>query len=314
MKLNFKTLFFFSLILNSLIVFGFVSSKLTEEKPSHSKYPYLSQRVFVENPKDFLTNFMPLRNALQVYITANGVDKISVYFEYLPSGTSVGVNDRKVFQIASLIKVPVVLAVYKQIEEGKLFEDQLLIVTEGNIDKRFGDLWKKGAGTKVTVKEAVDLALKESDNTAASLLLDTVGDEALTNVFTNLEIDYLKEKRLTLISAKGYSSVFRTLYLSSYLKFENSQKILDILTQTKFKSQLEAGVSSGTMVAHKIGTYTDNSGSGVYSDCGNVYLANRPYFLCIMIQGDETYATQHMAEISTMVFKFVESVEGRERE
>lgn len=299
---------FLSIVINVFGIWYFVSHEGAIEhdlEESSQNFPYLSQRIFAEDPRDFLTNFEPLRNALQVYITEKGVRNIGVFFEYLPSGTSIGVNDRIEHQIASLVKVPVVIGTYKQIEEGKLTKETLLTIAEEDIDKRFGNLWQKGAGAQISVKEAIDLTLKESDNTSANLLLRTIGDQELTRVFTNLEIEYNKDKGLTLISPKNYSSVFRTLYLSSYLSFENSSEILDILTLTIFKDYLEAGVDSETKVAHKIGVYTDEGGDGLYSDCGNIYLSNRPYFLCIMVVGNEAYAKEQISEISKMVSTFV---------
>lgn len=311
MKFNFKILFLISLAINILILLWLpfhlksVGGKFEEQSKN---YPLLSQRIFVEDPRDFLTNFSPLRNALQVYISENGKEDIQVYFEYLPSGASVGVNDREVHEIVSLIKVPVAMEVYKKIEEGKIAEGDILTVQEVDLDKRFGELWKRGAGTKVTVREAVELSLQDSDNTASNMLLRTVGLQSLEETFTNLEVEFNSKNGIVFISPKNYSSVFRTLYLSSYLKLENSQKILDILTRTKFKDFLEAGVPSGTKVAHKIGNYVDKEGDGLYSDCGNIYLSNRPYFLCIMVTGSNKYATEHISEISRLVATFIEQV------
>src|SRR5690606_26339855 len=74
------------------------------------EYPYLSKRVLIELPQDTLINFLELRRALRSEIASYGESQFGVYFEYLPTGTNIGVNDRSEFHAASLFKVPVVMA------------------------------------------------------------------------------------------------------------------------------------------------------------------------------------------------------------
>ena len=108
-----------SIILNvALLSFTFTSSP--NPVPSlHKNYPYLSKRIFVENQNDVLISFTKLRSLLKSYVAAIPM-KTGVYFEYLPSSTSIGINEKEQFIPASLIKIPIVMAIYKKIESGKL--------------------------------------------------------------------------------------------------------------------------------------------------------------------------------------------------
>ncbi len=296
-----------SVLLN---VFFTIKTILQEnEAKQSSRYEYLSKRIFAENQNDILINFTPLREALRAYV-GKQPHPIGVYFEYLPAGTSIGVNDSLETKIASLIKIPVVMAAYKAIEEKKITLDQVITVGEDDIDPTFGALWEKGPGTTLTVKETIDLALKESDNTATRALTDALPEFSIERVFNSLDIPKNKEENYILISPKNYTSILRSLYLSSYLEQEDSDAILETLTQTKYNDKLPAGVEEKVPVAHKIGTYNiDDRQESVYSDCGIVYVPNRPYSLCIMMHGyAEEEVRQHMQLISNMVYQYIVKV------
>ena len=101
--------------------------------------------------------------------------------------------------------------------------------------------------------------------------------------------------------------------MSSYLKAEDSNKVLSILTKTDFNDKIAAGVPKEVPVAHKIGVF---GGKGelsqeVFSDCGIIYVPNRPYTLCIMTRGDdENIARQHMKNISQLVYGYVSQIDN----
>lgn len=278
-----------------------------DSNPS-AKYPLLSKRIFAESQNDILINFTPLRTAMREYV-AKQPQQIGVYFEYLPSGTSIGVNDQMEVKLASLIKVPVAMAAFRQIESGKLKPDTILVVQKEDLDSRFGELWKHGAGTRISVEAALDYTLIDSDNTAATLLMRTVGKDALVEVFDALDLPKHKEGSFVILSPKNYSSILRSLYLSSYLERESSSAILDLLTRSKFDDKLKAGVPDGLHVAHKIGVFKSQSDEEVFNDCGIVYAPDRPYTLCIMVVGDEEVSRKHMKHLSKMVYGYIEKVE-----
>lgn len=303
-----------SIFVNLLFIAAFVSV-LNQQKDQEKNnvdstlYPFLSKRIFAENQNDILINFIPLRQALREYVDKQK-GRIGVYFEYLPSGTSIGVNDKMEVRLASLIKIPVIMAVYKQIEAGKLKKDQVLTIGESDINKLFGDLWKRGAGAKVTVEELVKLSLIDSDNTATRTLVSSLPRGAIDDVFDSLDIPKDKAGNLPIISPKNYSSILRALYLSSYLKKQDSNEILEVLTTTQFNDKLPAGVPENVKIAHKIGIFDQQDVEKIFSDCGIVYSLQRPYILCIMTKSSEDKAREYMQHLSKIVYGYVVAVKG----
>lgn len=235
-------------------------------------------------------------------------DQFGVYFEYLPSGVSIGMNEKDEFILVSLLKVPVVMAVYKNIEQGTTNPNDMLTITQADQDSKFGDLYKEPLGTKISVQDAIRLTLTQSDNTAKNLLGHTLSNADIVDVFDYLDIPKDTQGQNLVVSPKNYSSILRSLYLSSYLQKEHSNEILNYLTQSNFNDKLIAGIPSSVKVAHKIGVYDPNTNDmPVFTDCGIVYAIKRPYILCMMTKSKEENARVYMSTISKMIYDYVVS-------
>ena len=269
----------------------------------HKKYPLLSTDVVGDNPNDILINFVPLRNALQDKFKTIDA-KQSFYFEYLPDGTSIRVGADQQLVAASLIKVPLVMNLYRAAELGRVDLDKHITVSAEELDNAYGDLYKRGAGFTMTLREAAQYALRDSDNTATHVIFDQ-----LKNVLSydeqslaRLDIDQNIEDGQAVITARSYSSVLKGLYFSSYLTNDDSQELLQHLSQSSAQNRLAKGVPSGVPVAHKIGVYNANWAE---SDCGIVYVPKRPYIICVMVGLPEDQADTFIADVSKTVYDFV---------
>lgn len=270
---------------------------------AEKKYPLLSKRVLQEYPQDILINFYNLRTDLR-QITEPYGESFGLYFEYLPTGTSVSINATDEFYAASLFKVPVIMAYYHGKERTKNTDDPYIEVKPEHIDKEYGELWKKGPGTKLRASEAIRLAIIESDNTAIKALLPHIMQEDFKSVYDGIDLELHADNNGALVSARTYSTVLKALYYSSLLSKENSQHILSLLAQTKFNDKLVAGVPQDVAVAHKIGDFKSDKDQG-FRDCGIVYATRRPYVLCMFSVGDEQMAKERMQQVSKKVYEFV---------
>ena len=266
-------------------------------------YPLLSKRVLSDSRNDPIINFVPLRKALQQKFDGIAAQK-SFYFEYLPSGTSIRVGADNELIAASLIKVPLCMNLYKAAELGKVDLDRTVTIKSSELDNAYGDLWEKGAGTRITLRDAAKLALTQSDNTATHVIFDTIhglltADQESLN---QLDVDQNMQNGEAVINAKSYASVLKGLYLSSYLQPKNSEEILQYLTQSTATNRLVAGLPGGIRAAHKIGVY---NAAWSESDCGIVYVPKRPYVVCVMVGLPDTQANQFIADVSKQVYQYV---------
>ncbi len=295
-----------SLVLNSYLLVSVHASAQTSTTRQAAEFPLISKRVFVDNPNNILVNFVALRTQLRNYVESRP-HRLGLYFEYLPSGVSIGLNEKDNFIQASLLKVPIVMAVFSDVEKGKLTLDQKVTIQERHLDKGFGTLWQAGAGKEITIQEAVNLTLTQSDNTAKNVLLSVIDLEDLDQVYDYLDIPKESEDLGPVVSAKNYSSILRSLYLASFLPTDHSNYILEQMTHSVHKDKLVAGVASKVPVAHKIGVYTNPTiaDPDIYTDCGIVYARLRPYILCLMVEAPDEVATTDMKNLSEIVYTYV---------
>lgn len=299
-----------------IIILFFVASVATnayflyqkKEAPKEIKksYDFLAKRIFLENSNDTLINFTLLRSQLNEY-TSSRSNPTGVYFEYLPTGVSIGVNQNGRFITASLLKIPIAMAVYRQLEEGKIKEDQLLTIKESHLDQFFGEGYTRKIGSQIKVSEALHDMIVFSDNTAKNVLLDQIPFGSLLDISESLDIPVDKNSFFDTITPKNYSSILRSLFFSAYLNYENSDTLLRLLSETPFKDKLSAGIPENIKFSHKIGVFEieGEKNKSIFSDCGIVYIPNRPYIICVMSASPEKEAQESMKEISNMVYKYV---------
>lgn len=278
--------------------------KADDFNKAQKQYPLLSKRVLQDFPQDILINFLDLRTQLRETVNP-WESSFGFYFEYLPTGVSIGINEKEEFYAASLFKVPVIMAYYNKRESDGLLGDEQFTVLQEDIDSQFGTLWKKGVGYKIKSSEAIRLALEESDNTAAKIIARSIRKESFQNVYDSIDIDLSVASGGAILTTKNYTSILKALYFSAVLQKNDSQAILDMLTKSKFNDKLVAGVGNGIVVAHKIGDYTDRAENTAFMDCGIVYVPRRPYSLCMISVGDEETARERMSKVSKMIYDYV---------
>lgn len=265
-------------------------------------YPLLSRRIYRIPEQQLILNYVPLRKDLRTYIaTQSGT--VSVYFEYIPTGNSIAINDQIPFAFASLLKVPMAMAVQKKIATGQLHQTDELIITKETIDPNFGTLWEKGIGTKITVADALRLTLQESDNTAYQLLRTKITAPEFAAIFENLDIPLLVEGDQPVVTAKNLTSVFKSLFFSSSLTQPDSSTILDSLTHSTYTTGIRSDIPDSIKIAHKMGVREETK--ALY-DCGIIYLPNKPYFLCVMTQNFSPEQGEHILQtISDKIYTFL---------
>lgn len=274
-------------------------------------YPLLAKRIFVENPAEPFINFSTLRSQLNQYYTDSNL-KGSLYFEYLPTGTSIKIDGDVDYVAASLIKLPAAMDLYKASELGKVDINKTITLQQDWLDAAYGELYKKGAGYQLTLKEAAKIMLEDSDNTALRAIGTSINGllQPDEQSYNSLDVDLLQNADLTVsVSSRSYSSFLKCLYFACYLNKDNSQELLNYLSHTKYSNRLVAGIKdSNITVAHKTGNYAQDT----QSDCGIVYLPNMSYLLCVMIKGQDNPSTdQQIAELSEIVYTYITSVKAK---
>lgn len=119
---------------------------------------------------------------------------------------------------------------------------------------------------------------------ANSALIQLIGEDKVFKVYDDLKLHRPSEDKEG-YTVQEYSYLFRVLYNGTYLSKELSERVLELLSKTKFANGIVAGVPSGTVVSHKFGIKTLSDDVRELHDCGIVYYPENPYFVCVMTRG-----------------------------
>lgn len=300
------------LIANVFFWYLVINNRSSEKQKD---FPLLAKRLTVDNPNDNIVDFQPLRSEIQNYLKQTGIDH-SYYFEYLPTGVSIRSGETNQLVAASLMKLPLVMDVYKLSEQGAIKLDDKITITDKDIDNKvgFGNTSNLKAGDKITYREAAKLSLTESDNTASLALYretkDKLPQDKQAISFLDLEINYESandREDYVYISSKSYSSILKCLYLSCYNNYNSSNEILQYLTNSKNRDRLASGINDKTPVANKIGVFQNK----VQSDCAVVYEPKRPYLVCLMFftDGKTADVNQYFKKVAELTQNYIKSIE-----
>lgn len=228
----------------------------------------------------------------------------SVYFRDLNNGPWFGVNATNAdFYPASLLKVPLMMAVYKQAMLQPGFINKQVEVTDNGFNNietiKSSNYLKKGQVKSVA--DVVESMVKYSDNNASHILNGIVDQGIYDETYKDLGIE-LPDKPDYFISVRTYASFFRILYNATYLWEPFSQHALELLTESEYKDGLVAGVPGNVKVAHKFGE-RQLPGQKQLHDCGIIYNGNNPYVLCVMTRGqDNAELAETIKNISETVY------------
>ncbi|HEV3469706.1 MAG TPA: serine hydrolase [Pyrinomonadaceae bacterium] len=272
-----------------------------------------------------------LEDKVQKIIGASGAERVAVAFQDLETGEEVLVNAGESFHAASMMKVPVMMEVYRQAAAGELplggrlpvrndFESiadgsRFSVAAEDDSERT---LYERVGGTE-TVRELVRLMITESSNLATNIVIARVTPERVMALMRELgarDIRVLRgvedgkayERGLNnTTTARDLLIVLRAIAEGRVVSGEASEEMVKILLGQKFNEGIPAGVPQGVRVAHKTGSITK-----VNHDAGIVYVPGRkPYVLAVLTRGieDERRAHRLIADISRAVYESV--VEGQ---
>lgn len=105
--------------------------------------------------------------------------RLGVYLLRPADGSEMNYQADRPWYLASATKAPVAIAVLQAVDEGQLtLEQSIELQKNDQVDGSGGLVWED-AGTRYSVRELLEEMLQESDNTAANMLIRTLGEDEL---------------------------------------------------------------------------------------------------------------------------------------
>jgi beta-lactamase class A len=104
---------------------------------------------------------------------------VGIYMKHVESGESVGLNENRRFQLASVFKIPVLVTLHKQIALGKVSLDDRVNFEQRMKTYGSGLMASMKPGLNISVQDLQLLMMARSDNTATDILYALVTPQAI---------------------------------------------------------------------------------------------------------------------------------------
>jgi|UPI00036F5DDE beta-lactamase class A len=233
-----------------------------------------------------------------------------MFFLDLETGDYLDINGEKVFPAASTIKFPILVALFEDIDSGRVKLNEILVMRRDLMTGGSGIMQYKRPGTKFSLWETATKMITISDNTATNMIIDRLGGKAKLNqrfrswglqntVIRNLLGDF---KGTNTTSPKDLVRLSALIVKNQLLSDASRSRVLDLMSRVENKSLLPRGLGKGAIISHKTGTL-----GIVLGDAGIIQMpTGRRYLAGIMVRrpfGDLA-AKSFINQVSHLVYDY----------
>jgi len=275
-----------------------------------------------------------LRDAVEKIAGESKARAVAVALLDFDSGLRFSIAGDRWFHAASTIKVAVLLAVFRAVDEGRLRLDDSLHVRNRFISAADGFPFRldsdsdalpklyQAIGRTVNISALAEGMIAASSNLATNLLLDLVGVAYARNVLREAQVSGVELRRGVedhaahergidnQVTADGLLTLLCAVR-GNFLSNESREHAIRILLAQRFKSMIPAGLPAHATVAHKTGEI-----STACHDMGIVYLPERqPYIAVILTEFDSELdgRRETVAAISEVIHRSLTGTERKSR-
>ena len=269
---------------------------LTQEQPVSTKSVEGKSSPELQNP-ELQTQLEKLASDARGHVGAAAL--------VLETGESVSINPHDHFPMQSVYKLPIGMAVMKQVDAGKLQLAQRVAVTKNDFVRvgQYSPIRDKNPnGAELSVSDLLRYAISESDGTASDVLMKLAGGPQVIQAYlTELKINDM----IVLNTEKEIGHDWQTQY-KNWATPEAAVALLDALYERRGLSEssqslllkymtesipgakrLKGLLPAGTVVAHKTGTSGTEKGiTAATNDIGIITLPNKRHLAIAVFVAD----------------------------
>jgi beta-lactamase class A len=174
----------------------------------------------------------------------------------------VSINGDRAFSTASIIKIPVLIELFRRIDYGLTKIDKEVEFQKFHQADGSGWIQYRPIGGSYSLEYLARLMIQFSDNTATNILLDEVGGLAeLNDIMIQWGIqnghmeNWLPDLTGTnVMSPKDYTMMLYNVAKNpEFLSPESRDKIIEIMSNIKNRNLINCGMPCGSTIAHKTG-------------------------------------------------------------
>ena len=266
------------------------STVATKEQTAGEKNPADTASAAPAAPEALQLNqeLGALKTRVQILATENPNLTAGIFVVDLDTGSYLNFNGDAPFASASTIKVPILVAFFQAVDEGKVQLDQMLTLKSEHIVGGSGEMQDDAPGKKYSALEVVKKMIVVSDNTATNMMIELLGGaEVLNQHFATwgLRATVLRNNLPDLegtntTSPKDLINIIAQVDRGNLVSVKSRDRIFQIMRQTQNDSLLPKGLGEGAVISHKTGNINT-----MLADAGMVDLPNgKRYLVAVMVK------------------------------
>ncbi len=287
----------------------------------------LSLLFFLSACQEKLTNKEVLRDTLEAQIDSIEGTVAVAFYNLSDPEDSLLINANEEFHAASTMKVPVMIELFKQADQGNInLNDSMLLknefksIVDGSpysmdISDDSDDRVYQQIGTQVALKYLMHSMITVSSNLATNVLIELVDAKKVTATMQSLgahRMEVLRGVEDQKAYDQGLSNSTTVRDLMLIMKAiadttagtpQDCAAMIDILKDQQFNEMIPRYLPKDVRVAHKTGSIT-----GVHHDSAIVYLPDgRAYVLVLLSKKlkDFDQGTKQLAELSRTIYDYM---------
>ena len=253
---------------------------------------------------------VPLKSSLQQLAGEYQDLEPKVFVVDLDTKGFVSIEGEEVIASASTIKLPILVAFFEAVDEGKITLEERLIMTEDSIGGGSGTMQYQEPGTKFSALETASKMMTTSDNTATNMLIERMGGmEKLNQRFIKMG---LKATRLrnplpdltgtNTTTAEDLGNLLAKIDAGELISLRSRDRLLYIMRNLVRNTLLPVGLEPGAIIAHKTGDI-----KSVLGDAGIIDMPNgKRYIASILVKRPDNapQAKEFIQKASGIVYQY----------
>ena len=235
---------------------------------------------------------LELENSFKYLMSQYTSIKPSIYVWQYGTERFVDINASDIYSAASIIKIPVLIQLFRSIEKGQLTLEDKITLTDFYRAEGSGGLQYKAENSNWSIDTLARIMITDSDNSATNMLMSQIG--SMTDVNSAIRQWGLKDTYIQtwLPDMTGNNKTTSRDIATMLYNIDNNPKFLDITSREKIfdymghvhnSRLIKAGLGPGALFMHKTGDIGKMLGDAgiVFTPKGQKYivviLANRPH-------------------------------------
>ena len=224
----------------------------------------------------------------------------SIYYEDLVNGNNFSIHGSTLLTAASLNKLPVVGYLYHLASRKEIDLQETVVIQATDIqDYGTGKLRYEKPGQHYTLQYLAQLAMKQSDNTAAHVLNIRLGEENIQAYAYQIGMGSTSMVDND-TSARDIGRFYQMLFQNKIASPAQSRELLGYMEDTDFEDRLASIIPKTLHVYHKTG-----DGVNFIHDGGIISDGEHPFILVVMSSNipNEATAKKTIGQIAQIVYE-----------